>query len=106
MTQHLADTDKKRILNGMLTVLIDPAALGDTAAFEREAQTFVDWVLASPPREGFEPVRLAGDPERESRARRMVHGVPVDHITWQQILGAATHLGVDPAAVARAAGTS
>ena len=105
MTQHSADTGKKRILNGMLTVLIDPAALGDRAAFEREAQTFVDWVLASPPREGFDPVRLAGDPERESRARRIAQGVPVDHVTWQQILGAATQLGLDPAAVARAAGT-
>ena len=105
MTQHTGDASKKRILNGMLTVLIDPAALGDKAGFEREAQAFVDWVLASPPREGFEPVRLAGDPERASRARRLADGVPVDATTWQQILAAAERLGVDPGAVARAAGT-
>jgi uncharacterized oxidoreductase len=105
MTQHDGETGKKRILNGMLTVLIDPAALGDKAGFEREAQAFVDWVLASPPREGYEPVRLAGDPERASRARRLAEGVPVDGTTWQQILAAAARLGVNPAAVARAAGT-
>ena len=106
MTQHTADTDKKRILNGMLTVIIDPAALGDRAGFEHEARTFVDWVLASPPRDGVDQVRLAGDPERESRARRIAQGVPVDTTTWQQILSAAANLGLDPLAVARAAGTT
>ena len=106
MTQHSADTGKKRILNGMLSVLIDPAALGDRAAFDRETQTFVEWVLASPPQDGVDRVRLAGDPERESRARRTAQGVPVDATTWQQILVAAAQLGVDPACVARAAGTA
>jgi len=106
MTQHNADAGKKRILNGMLSVLIDPAALGDRASFERETQTFVEWVLASPPREGVDQVRLAGDPERESRARRSAQGVPVDATTWQQILAAAAQLGVDPGAVARTAGTA
>ncbi len=106
MTQHTADASKKRILNGMLTVLIDPAALGDAAGFEREALAFVDWVLASPPREGFDRVRLAGEPERESRALRLAQGVPVDDATWQQILAAAAPLGVDPHTVAQAAGTA
>ena len=106
MTQHTSDTSKKRILNGMLSVLIDPAALGDRAAFDRETQTFVEWVLASPPQEGVAQVRLAGDPERESRAHRTAQGVPVDATTWQQILVAAAQLGVDPSAVARAAGTA
>ena len=106
MTQHSHDSSKKRILNGMLSVLIDPAALGDRAAFDRETQTFVEWVLASPPQEGVAQVRLAGDPERESRARRLAQGVPVDATTWQQILVAAEQLGVDPLAVARAAGTA
>jgi hydroxycarboxylate dehydrogenase B len=106
MTQHTSDAGKKRILNGMLSVLIDPAALGDRAAFDRETQTFVEWVLASPPQDGVDQVRLAGDPERESRARRLVQGVPVDTTTWQQILAAAAQLGVDPAGVARAAGTA
>ena len=106
MTQHTHDTGKKRILNGMLSVLIDPAALGDRAAFDRETQTFVEWVLASPPQDGVDRVRLAGDPERESRARRMAQGVPVDATTWHQILVAAAQMGADPSAVARAAGTA
>jgi uncharacterized oxidoreductase len=106
MTQRDDSTDRKRILNGMLTVLIDPGALGNLGTFERESQAFVEWVLASPPREGFDAVRVAGDPERESRALRTAQGVPVDDTTWQQILTAAARLGVDAAAVARAAGTA
>ena len=106
MTHHSADADKKRILNGMLTVLIDPAALGDRDAFEAQSLAFVDWVLASPAREGEAPARLPGDPERESRALRLAQGVPVDATTWDQILVAAATLGVGSGAVAEAAGTA
>ena len=103
MTQHSEDITQKRILNGMLTVLIDPAALADRTAFEREALTFIDWVKASPPREGFDSVRIAGEPEREKRVQRTAHGITVDATTWNEILGAAGKLGVDPGAVKAAA---
>jgi hydroxycarboxylate dehydrogenase B len=103
-TQHTNDTTKKRVLNGMLTVLIDPAKIADRAAYEREALAFVDWVTASPPRAGFDRVRIAGEPERESRAKRIKAGVPVDATTWQEILNAAQKLGVEPKRVQAAAG--
>ncbi len=93
---------KRRVLNGMFTVLIDPATLGDLEGFEREAVAFVDWVKASPARDGFDHVRLAGEPEREMRALRVAQGVPVDATTWRQILDAADKLGVGAAAVERA----
>jgi uncharacterized oxidoreductase len=105
-TQHTHDSSKKRVLNGMLTVLIDANRIADRATYEAQALTFVDWVTASPPRAGFDRVRLAGDPERESRARRMKAGVPVDATTWQEILTAATKLGVDPQRVHAEAGLS
>ena len=104
MTQRDHDGSKRRVLNGMFSVLVDPAALGDRAAFEHEALAFIDWVKASPPREGFGPVCVAGEPERASRARRTVEGVPVDATTWREILEAATKLGVDPVQVHAAAG--
>jgi len=104
MTQHTHDTSKKRILNGMFTVLVDPHRIGDRTAYEREMLAFVDWVTASPPRAGFDHVRIAGDPERESRARRMKSGIPVDATTWQEILNAARKVGVDPARINAEAG--
>ncbi len=99
---HSHDSSKRRVLNGMLSVLIDPRALGDPLAFEREALAFVDWVKASPPREGYDRVRVAGEPEREARARRLAEGLPVDATTWRDIVAAAGRLGVDTAQVERA----
>ena len=86
MTQHSEDITQKRILNGMLTVLIDPTALADRSTFERETLAFVDWVKASPPREGFDAVRIAGEPERERLAQRTANGIPVDITTCNEIL--------------------
>jgi len=104
MTQRNDDVTRRRVLNGMLSVLIDPARLGDRAAFEHETLAFIDWVKASPPRAGYERVRIAGEPEREARAQRTAHGVPVDTTTWNEILAAAAKLGVDPDEVAAHAG--
>ncbi len=104
MTQRSNDMSKKRVLNGMFSVLLDPAALTDRAAFEAEAQAFLDWTKASPLREGFDAVQVAGEPERASSAQRAAQGVPVDGTSWQEILDAAGKLGVDPAQVNAAAG--
>jgi len=99
MTQRDTDSSQKRVLNGMFSVLVDPGALADRAAFEAEALQWLDWVQASPPREGFDRVQIAGEPERAHKARRSAEGVPVDATTWQEILAAAGKLGVDPALV-------
>ncbi len=103
MTQRDDNTGLMRVLNGMLSILIDPSALAERERFEAEALAFLDWVKASPPREGFDAVRIAGDPERAYRALRSAEGVPVDETTWAEILGAAAKLGVDPATVVAAA---
>ncbi|MGH6609397.1 MAG: malate/lactate/ureidoglycolate dehydrogenase [Burkholderiaceae bacterium] len=95
VTQRSEDETQRRILNGMLSVLIDPSALADRAAFEHEALAFIDWVKASPAREGFGAVKVAGEPERETRVRRTASGIPVDQVTWSEILDAAGKLGVD-----------
>jgi hydroxycarboxylate dehydrogenase B len=103
MTQRDKDGSQKRVLNGMFSVLVDPAALGDRAAFEAEALAFIAWVKASPPREGFGAVLVAGEPERAMRSLRSGEGVPVDATTWHEILAAAGKLGVDATAVDAAA---
>lgn len=103
-TGHRETGERRRVLNGMLTVLIDPQSLGAQDAFEAEADAFARWVTASPAREGFGPVRLAGDPERETRALRERQGVPVDATTWQQMLAAGERVGVAAATVQGLAG--
>jgi len=36
----------------------------------------------------------AGEPEREARAKRLVAGVPVDAVTWGEIVAAGTKVGL------------
>ncbi len=104
MACHEPATGKKRVLNGMLTILFDPARLSDGAMFAGEMNGFIDWVKASPAQAGFDRVRLAGEPERETRAKRLAQGIPVDETSWGDILKAAERLKVDPAVVNRLAG--
>jgi uncharacterized oxidoreductase len=101
---HREDGTRMRVLNGMLSILIDPAALAPGDRFESEAGAFIEYLLGMPAREGYERVLVAGDPERAMRIERTRDGVPVDGTTWQQILEAAQSLKVSAGAVQRAAG--
>jgi uncharacterized oxidoreductase len=102
-TWHTDDRSKRRVLNGMLSILIDPQRLGTAPEFAREAAQFVEWVKKSPPAEGVERVRIAGDPERETKARRLVEGIPVDAVTWNEILAAGEKLGLARGSIQRIA---
>ncbi len=104
MTCHEPASGKKRVLNGMLSILFDPAKLSSGALFGDEMKAFLEWVKASPAQPGFDQVRLAGEPERETRAHRMANGIPVDETSWGDILKAAERLKVSPAEINRIAG--
>lgn len=84
----------RAVINGMLTILVDPARLDTQAAFEREAQAFVDWLQAGPVAAGFESVQMAGDPERAYRIQRQREGIVVDAQTWLEIVAAGAKVGV------------
>jgi uncharacterized oxidoreductase len=88
-TWHYEESTRQRVMNGMVAILIDPKRLGTAAAFEREARLFLEWLRKGRPAPGFDRVRLAGEPEREMRAKRMREGIPVDDTTWQEIQRAA-----------------
>ena len=84
-------------MTGVQTCLfrsIDPQKLGTAQTFEREAREFIAWVKKSPPAPGNDRVRIAGDPERETRARREKEGIAVDANTWQEIRAAGAKLGM------------
>jgi len=104
LAAHEPGSGKKRVLNGMLTILIDPARLADAAVFGPEMQAFIDWVKASPPQAGTDTVRVAGEPERESRAKRLAEGIPVDATTWSELRAVAAKLGRDPQVLDRLVG--
>jgi uncharacterized oxidoreductase len=88
------DPAVRAVINGMLTILIDPARLATQATFEQEALAFVDWLQAGPVAPGFDAVQIAGDPERAYRAQRQDQGIAVDAQTWQEIVAAGRKVGV------------
>jgi uncharacterized oxidoreductase len=84
-TWHREADNRRAVLNGMLTVLIDPVKLGTQDSFEQEAQAFSDWVKQSPDAPDSDGVRLAGDPERAARIEREQTGIWIDDATWGEI---------------------
>ena len=102
-TWHSEDRSRKRILNGMLTILIDPKRLGTADAFAAETTAFLEFLRKSPAAPGFDKVRIAGEPEREMRAQREREGIPVDQNSWEDILAAGAKLGLARDAIDRLA---
>lgn len=98
------DGSLKGVYNGMLTILIDPERLGTSERFQSEIDAFTTWVQSGPVAQGFDKVRLAGEPEREWKAKRLKEGIPVDPTTWGDILAAGEKVGLARAETERIAG--
>ncbi len=89
-----ADPAVRAVVNGMLSILIDPAKLGTQAACEQEAVACVAGLTAGPVAPGFDAVQIAGDPERATRLQRQAEGIAIDAQTWQEIVAAGRKVGV------------
>jgi len=61
----------------------------------------VEAIPPSPPAPGTDRVRIAGDPERETRAKREKDGIAVDANTWLEIHAAGAKVGVSAATIDR-----
>ena len=108
-TAHTAEArgdGRRRVLNSMFSILVDPGRMGTAAHLAREMEGFLDWTAASPPRSGFDRVRTPGEPERESKQARMAAGVPVDRATWAEIVAAGGKVGLGADRLAALAGTA
>ena len=104
-TVHGRSDGLRRVLNGMFSILIDPAKLGTANNLAAEMEEFIQWHTASPSNPQTEQLLIAGQPERISKAKRLVDGVPVDATTWKEILAAGEKAGIKSADVERIAST-
>lgn len=91
------------IVNGMLSIAIDPRAMGTAHHLRDEIDEFVQWVKASPAPEGGPAVQAPGDPERAKRIARERDGIALDDGTWAQLQEAAQSVGLVPDEVFAAA---
>jgi hydroxycarboxylate dehydrogenase B len=88
-TWHRKPDTSRAVHNSMLSIVIDPNAVGNATGFESEALAFIDWCKASPPASQNAPVQFAGEPEREKRIARARDGIEIDDGTWAELRAAA-----------------
>jgi uncharacterized oxidoreductase len=85
---------KGTIVNHMLMFVLDPAALGGIEGFRHEVDAMVRYLHSTTPARGFDRVRVPGEPEAESLARRRADGIPIDDRSWRGIVKAAGKAGL------------
>lgn len=73
------------VINNMLSIIIDPAALDDPASVASRTMALTDFIKNRTPAKGVDEILLPGEPERNSRVKRNQTGIPVDQTTLQQI---------------------
>ena len=73
------------IINGMLTIVIDPARLSPADSMTAGIDAMVAWVKSAAPADPDLPVLVAGEPERAARAARLANGIEIDDTTWGQL---------------------
>lgn len=83
-----------RLVNNMLTLAVDPAALDSREGFVTDVAALAAWVGASPPIEAGGRVLLPGEIEARTREARLRTGLPLDGTTWDGLCAAARRLGV------------
>lgn len=93
-TTHPENATAHRLVNNMLSVVLDPAAFCGEHAFANEITRMAAWVKASPPAARGGEVLLPGELERRTRVERERDGVPLDAATRRQIVESVRRLGV------------
>lgn len=93
---HPGSPTAGRLVNNMLSVVIDPETFGGADFFRADLARLIEWVEASPPIEPGGSVLLPGELERRVREERERNGVPLDAQSWSQIVSAAASVGVTP----------
>ena len=83
-----------RVLNGMLSILLDVSRFQEDAAFAAEIKRFIAWVKSSATVTPDGAILMPGEIEERTRAQRLRDGIDVDATTWAQIAATALAVGV------------
>ena len=74
------------IRNNMLTIVIDPVQFNSGVPFADEFDSLVAYVKSGQPAEGHDKIRVAGEPEQETMAKRRASGIVIDDNTWAEMI--------------------
>jgi uncharacterized oxidoreductase len=81
--------------NGVFTIAFNPEVFIGLEAFKRDADKLLRQVKSVPPEPG-KRVLYPGEPEWETKERRLKEGIPLPEETWTSIWRLAEKLGIDP----------
>jgi hydroxycarboxylate dehydrogenase B len=86
-----------RVINGMLSILIDPSFFQKDHEFAAEIQRFIAWVKSSEKATEGGEILMPGEIEERTKARRLRDGIDIDDKTWSQIVDTGKGVGVSVA---------
>ena len=80
--------------NGVFFLALNVEAFRPPTEFAREIRKFSETIKATPPMGGDGEVFLPGEPEQNTRARRLAEGIHIPDETWKTIVEEARGVGV------------
>ncbi len=83
------------IVNNMFTLIVDPKRLVDEAYLASEIDEMVNYLKGTPAQATTGPVKIAGEPERETMQERQGSGIPLAEAAWQNITEAGVKIGLN-----------
>jgi uncharacterized oxidoreductase len=83
-----------RLVNGMLTILLNPAAFGPESVFAAEVDRFLTYIRSARKESPGAEILMPGEVEARNRAKRIRDGIELDDTTWGQILTTARGVGL------------
>jgi len=85
-TERVSDASVMTIVNGMLSIILNPAMLGGADSWNAESASLLDWATAGHGEDA--EMQYPGDPERRTKTSRLAEGIPVDEATWAELQAA------------------
>lgn len=74
-----------RVVNSMLSIIIDQSLFGSAEAFFPEVTRFIQFVKSSRTVTAGGEILVPGEIEQRTKARRLEQGIDLDETTWRQI---------------------
>ncbi|MBY0230487.1 MAG: malate/lactate/ureidoglycolate dehydrogenase [Gemmataceae bacterium] len=74
-----------RVVNGMLSIYLDPSRFRDSADYAAEIERFTAWVKSSAKAAPGGDILMPGEIEARTKAARLRDGIDLDETTWAQI---------------------
>jgi uncharacterized oxidoreductase len=83
-----------RVVNGMLSIYLDPGRFQADADFTAEVQRLIAWVKSSEKATPGGEILMPGEIEERTKAGRLRDGIDLDETTWSQLLDTARAVGL------------